>query len=155
MRRSIPILLALAALGACNPPIDTANGDTSTTDTNSTDTGTTDTGTTDTSTIDTGTAAVTEMDCSQITADHTVDMVSISFSPSDLTLSAGQTVEWTNSDSVTHTVTSGTPGNPDGVFDSGNISGGGTYCLKFNTAASYDYYCRIHLSNMTGTLTAQ
>lgn len=139
MSRSIPVLLALGLLGACNPPVND----------------TTDTSTHDTSTTDTSSNAVTVEDCSQITPDQSVSLHNISYNPSTLTISVGQTVEWTNNDSFNHTVTSGTPNNPDGTFDSGTLAGGDTYCLQFNTAGTYDYYCRIHLESMTGSVTVQ
>ena len=41
---------------------------------------------------------------------------------------AGDTVSWTNLDTVDHTVTEGTPGAPvDGGFDSGNVAVGETF----------------------------
>ena len=77
------------------------------------------------------------------------------FSPSTKSISKGTKLTWVNKDSYTHTVTSGTPGNPDGVFDSGNMSGGASFSYTFNTAGTFKYYCKIHQSVMTGTITVQ
>lgn len=67
------------------------------------------------------------------------------FSPASLTINSGDTVEWTNVDTVTHTVTSGSPANgPSGVFDSSLIMGGASFENTFDEAGSYDYFCMIH-----------
>lgn len=74
------------------------------------------------------------------------------FNPTSLTVSAGTTVKWTNKDNVNHTVTSGTPSSPAGLFDSGNITASGTYSFTFSTAGTYQYYCRVHAPMMAGTI---
>ncbi|MFB5634383.1 MAG: plastocyanin/azurin family copper-binding protein, partial [Candidatus Nitrosomaritimum aestuariumsis] len=53
-------------------------------------------------------------------------------------------VLWNNIDSAAHTVTSGIPGSPDGVFDSGMVMSGGTYEFTFVEPGEYDYYCMVH-----------
>jgi len=75
------------------------------------------------------------------------------FSPSSVTISVGQTVEWqwagtTNSHNVTWVVTSG----------AGNSAtqSSGTYSRTFDTTGTYDYYCSIHgQSVMSGTVVVQ
>lgn len=79
----------------------------------------------------------------------------ISFSPKSLTVTMGTTVKWTNKDNVAHTVTSGTPGSPNGTFDSGNLGSGATFSYAFNTKGSFSYYCKLHQDVMTGTVTVQ
>jgi plastocyanin len=79
---------------------------------------------------------------------------SVQFTPSSRTVAVGSTVTWTNKDATTHTVTSGTTGHPDGVFDSGNLSQNGTFSFTFNQAGTYHFYCRIH-SSMSGTIIVQ
>ena len=59
------------------------------------------------------------------------------------------TVEWDQNDqSVMHTVTSGTPGNSTGLFDSGPIPFNGKFQLSFNSASGligdFPYYCTLH-----------
>lgn len=71
---------------------------------------------------------------------------------SNLNVTAGTTVTWTNRDGAPHTVTSGRPGSPSGDFDSGNLGNGGTYSRQFDEPGQYEYYCAIHPS-MTGTVT--
>ncbi|MFL5811958.1 MAG: plastocyanin/azurin family copper-binding protein [Bdellovibrionia bacterium] len=57
-----------------------------------------------------------------------------------LEINAGATVTWVNNDTVSHTVTSDTPGQ----FDSGNLLPGQTYQHTFNATGSYPYHCAIH-----------
>ena len=78
----------------------------------------------------------------------------MAFSPANRTISVGTTLKWTNKDGVTHTLTSGVPGTPSSVFDSGNVSSNGTFSFTFSQAGTFKYYCKIH-SSMTGTITVQ
>ncbi|MBI2855119.1 MAG: cupredoxin family copper-binding protein [Chloroflexi bacterium] len=59
------------------------------------------------------------------------------FSPAQLTVRVGDTVTWTNGDSVSHTATG------DG-WNSGNLSNGQKYSKRFDTTGTYDYLCQIH-----------
>ena len=57
----------------------------------------------------------------------------------------GTTVEWVNGeDSISHTVTSGTPGYPAGVFDSGPLPPGDSFRFTFQQPGTYEYFCGIH-----------
>lgn len=88
------------------------------------------------------------------TSDYEVTMVGHSFSPSNLTVPVGATVVWINESDETHTVTSGSDGQHDELFDSGNVAPGGQYSYEFQEAGTYDYYCIPHYaSGMTGTIT--
>jgi plastocyanin len=80
---------------------------------------------------------------------NAVSMVNMSFSPANLTVTAGTTVTWTNNDAMNHTVTSNS-----GLFDSGNIAAGAKFSKQFSTAGSYPYHCTIH-AGMTGTITVK
>jgi plastocyanin len=71
------------------------------------------------------------------------------FVPAGLSVSVGTTVTWTNKDSITHTVTS-----DNGVFDSGNLSGGKTFSYTFNQAGTFSYHCGIH-TFMKATVTVK
>lgn len=82
-------------------------------------------------------------------------MQNTSFNSSSKTITVGTEITWVNKDPYNHTVTSGTPGHPDGKFDSGIIASGGTYTHKFTSAGTYNYYCTIHQSLMTGTIIVQ
>lgn len=76
------------------------------------------------------------------------------FSPSSKTISVGTTIKWINKDNSTHTVTSGTPGSPSGVFNSGNFGQNGEFSFKFDQAGTFKYFCNIHQS-MTGSIIVQ
>ncbi len=79
------------------------------------------------------------------------------YSPRELAVAVGTTVTWTNDDSVVHTVTSGevagNVGEPDGIFDSGNMAKGDTFSYTFDTAGEFPYHCTPH-PWMTGTVVA-
>ena len=65
--------------------------------------------------------------------------------PSLVTINAGDTVEWINSDTAAHTVTGGSPADgPSGVFDSSLVLGGAVYAFTFEEAGNYDYFCMVH-----------
>jgi len=78
----------------------------------------------------------------------------MAFSPATKTIAVGTTLKWTNKDGVEHTVTSGVPGTPSGVFDSGNLASNGSFSFTFSQTGTFKYYCKIH-SSMTGTITVQ
>ena len=84
-----------------------------------------------------------------------VIMKDIAFSPSSLTVTVGTTVTWINNDSMDHTVTSGTPGNNTGVFDSGTIAPSGKFTFTFNTKGTFQYYCTFHPTQMQAAITVQ
>ncbi len=73
------------------------------------------------------------------------------FNPSTLTVNVGDTVHWSNDDSTTHTVTSGTSPTPDGMFNS-TLAPGATFDFTFTTAGTFNYFCMIH-PFMMGTIT--
>jgi plastocyanin len=68
------------------------------------------------------------------------------FVPAYVLIPKGETVQWTNLDSVIHTATSNT-----GVWDSGDIKPNGSYKRKFNKAGTYLYHCKYH-AEMPGTI---
>ncbi len=75
-----------------------------------------------------------------------------SYSPNSIQIKVGTTVQWTNNGAAPHTVTSGTPGTPSGVFDSGPINPGGTFSYTFNSIGIYDYYSTLQ-PGMVGKVT--
>ena len=77
------------------------------------------------------------------------------FTPSTITITAGQTVNWVWMGSP-HSTTSGScPGgicSPDGNWDSMINSPPHTFSHTFPAAGTFTYYCRVHLSLMQGTV---
>jgi plastocyanin len=78
-----------------------------------------------------------------------VEMKDIKYVPADITVKLGQQIEWTNTDTPPHTVTSKTDGFD---FDSGNMPPGAKFDYKPTKAGKIDYFCTIH-SGQTGTIT--
>ncbi|MFI0739519.1 plastocyanin/azurin family copper-binding protein [Streptomyces sp. NPDC021100] len=78
----------------------------------------------------------------------TVSIRDFSFIPGQLTVTAGDTVTWTNDDGTDHTVTA-----DDGSFDSGPFGPGGTFAHTFAQSGTFPYHCEIH-PEMRGTVTA-
>jgi amicyanin len=75
-----------------------------------------------------------------LSAPKTVQATIASFSfPAELRIKKGDTVVWTNTDSMGHTVTGA-------GFDSGIIAQGKTYTHTFTTTGTFDYHCTPHPS---------
>lgn len=87
-------------------------------------------------------------------ATSSVTMEGISFIPGDLTVEVGTTVKWTNDSSVIHTVTSGTDGTHDDIFNSGDMGPNDEFSYTFNEVGTFPYFCIPHVNQgMTGTIT--
>src|SRR6267154_378473 len=65
------------------------------------------------------------------------------FSPSSVTIHPGDQVRWTWGSSG-HSTTSGSPGQPNGIWDSGIRNQGATFTRTFNSAGTFPYYCTPH-----------
>jgi amicyanin len=78
-----------------------------------------------------------------------VDIKEYAFTPETIKVKVGETVTWTNQDSVQHNVAADTPSAdaPDGPL----IGKGETYKFTFNKAGTYTYHCTPHPS-MKGTV---
>ena len=61
------------------------------------------------------------------------------FAPAEVNVTAGTTVTWTNTDTVTHTSSSDAQG-----WDSGAIAPGGQFSFAFPAAGTFPYHCAIH-----------
>ena len=67
----------------------------------------------------------------------------LKFTPKDVTINVGDTVEWVWA-ADGHSSTSGTPGIPDGIWDSGVHDAGFVFSHTFSTAETFTYYCSPH-----------
>ena len=78
---------------------------------------------------------------------------SLSFDPKTITVVIGvnNTVEWTNDDTVVHTVTSVSVPTGAQSFNEGSLSPGATFSVTLTMPGTYTYHCSIH-SWMTGTI---
>ena len=81
------------------------------------------------------------------TAEVKID--NFSFTPAELRVSVGTTVQWTNRDDIPHTVVS-----TDKVFKSKVLDSEERYSFTFTTAGTYAYFCSIH-PKMTGKVIVQ
>lgn len=83
-----------------------------------------------------------KVDTSGAVAATSVKLVNYAFSPAAIKVKVGDTVTWTNSDQVHHSVTadmtsSSAPNSP--LFGEGE-----TYTFKFTKAGTYTYHCMPH-----------
>src|SRR6058998_2180953 len=79
-------------------------------------------------------------------ADSDVAIKTFQFKPTPIEVKAGTRVTWANADDITHTVTSGTPENRDGQFNTPLPGKGTTFSFTFSRAGTYTYFCDRHQS---------
>jgi plastocyanin len=85
-----------------------------------------------------------------------VSMQNIQFDPKDITVKAGETITFTNDESVPHDVHK--QSGPGGDFASGPDGGmqqGDTFDLKLEKPGKYEYVCHVHAPGMAGTITVK
>jgi plastocyanin len=70
------------------------------------------------------------------------------YSPRSVSIDVGDTVTWVNNGQAQHSATAS-----DGSFDTGIFGPGGSRSHTFNQAGSFDYFCTVHGSAQSGTLT--
>ena len=71
------------------------------------------------------------------------------FQPDLVRIAVGDTITFTNADSMTHTATA-----LDGSFDTGQLAKGKSAKVKISAAGAHPFHCAIH-SSMKGTVTAK
>ena len=71
----------------------------------------------------------------------TVNIKNFSFNPFALNINQGDTVVWTNQDSVPHQLVS-----VSSAFSSGFLSNGQSFSFTFSQSGTYSYHCAIHPS---------
>jgi plastocyanin len=85
-----------------------------------------------------------------------VSLKDIQFDPKDITVKAGETITFTNDESIPHDVHK--QSGPGGNFSSGPDGGmqqGDTFELKLDKPGKYDYVCHVHAPGMAGTITVK
>lgn len=78
-----------------------------------------------------------------------VVMKDITFVPADVSVAVGDTVTWTNDDTVNHDVTADDKSFSSG--DAGNLAPGDKFEHKFDKAGTFKYVCTVH-PGMEGTV---
>lgn len=80
-------------------------------------------------------------------ADLGIDISGFAYDPNPMTIHVGETVGWTNSDTVNHTASA-----DDGSWTSGSLQQGETSNgVRFDAVGTFPYHCAIHAS-MHGTI---
>jgi plastocyanin len=79
-----------------------------------------------------------------------VKIDNFSFGPATITIPAGSTVTWTNSDDVPHVVTS----DDNKMFKSKALDTDDRFSFTFTKPGTYNYYCAIH-PKMTAKIVVQ
>jgi plastocyanin len=85
-----------------------------------------------------------------------VSLKDIQFSPKDIAVKTGETITFTNDESIPHDVHK--QSGPGGDFSSGPDGGmqqGDTFELKLDKPGKYDYVCHVHAPGMAGTITVK
>ena len=72
-------------------------------------------------------------------AKNEVQIANFAFSPASMTIKVGDSVTWTNQDSVGHSATA-----DDNSFDTGVLAQGKSGTITLSKAGTYTYHCRIH-----------
>jgi plastocyanin len=85
-----------------------------------------------------------------------VSMENIQFNPKDLTVKAGETITFTNNESIPHDVhkTSG-PGGDFASGPTGAMQQGDTFKLTLDKPGKYEYVCDVHAPGMVGSITVK
>lgn len=74
-------------------------------------------------------------------ASHSVQIVNFAYAPQAITVTAGDSITWTNQDEAPHTVT--TSSGPQAI-NSPNLSKGQSFTYTFTVPGTYNYYCAVH-----------
>jgi plastocyanin len=94
-------------------------------------------------------AAVVFSPASARAADTQVQIDNFTFIPQRITVKAGTTVTWTNTDDIPHTVASSTK-----VFKSKALDTNDKFSFTFTTPGAYEYFCSLH-PHMTGAVVVE
>lgn len=76
----------------------------------------------------------------------------IAFAPTQVSMAVGGVVTWTDREDVEHTVTAGTPSEPDPARFDRVLHNGETFNFTFTEPGRYPFYCRRHPANMQGSV---
>lgn len=90
-----------------------------------------------------------EGSCVTTAVEHFIDISGMAFSPNSITISVGDTITWTNLESMSHTATG-----DNNEFDSGTLGKDQSFSFTFTTAGTYTYHCAFH-GGMTATIIVQ
>jgi plastocyanin len=78
------------------------------------------------------------------TRDASIAIRTFQFSPDTLRVKRGTPVVWSNADEIEHTITSGTPAEPDNRFGGVVDKRGATHAATLEKPGTYAYFCDRH-----------
>jgi amicyanin len=85
-----------------------------------------------------------------------VAMQNIQFDPKEVSVSAGDTITFTNNEAVPHDVhKSSGPGEDFASGPSGGMQEGDTFELTLDQPGEYEYVCDVHAPGMSGAITVK
>jgi plastocyanin len=89
-----------------------------------------------------GNAAMPGMDHAATPAAESVEVEisNFAYTPAEITITAGQSVTWTNLDAAPHTATA----RDRDVLQSGTLNEGESFTQVFDTPGTYEYFCEFH-----------
>jgi plastocyanin len=96
-------------------------------------------------------SAMSKVTTAQVNAEknQTISISNFAFSPKTITVKAGSSVTWMNSDTVDHSIVA-----DDASFDIGVLAPGEKGSYTFSNAGTYVYHCGVHPS-MTATVVVE
>ncbi len=86
-----------------------------------------------------GQVSVGDMATGKQVVANQVMIIAYAFSPAVLNIKKGETVTWTNDDSVPHAI-------KFAALSSENLNDGDSFSFTFTNAGTFDYYCSLHPS---------
>jgi plastocyanin len=84
------------------------------------------------------------------TATVSVTIKDFKFSPDPIQAKVGDVIGWTNNDTIQHTATL-----DDNSCTTDALAGGAIGMLTFSAPGTYPYHCKIHPTQMKGTIVVQ
>ena len=84
------------------------------------------------------------------TATVSVAIKDFKFSPDPIQAKVGDVIGWTNNDTIQHTATL-----DDNSCSTDPLAGGAIGMLTFSAPGTYPYHCKIHPTQMMGTIVVQ
>ena len=84
-----------------------------------------------------------------------VDLIDFEFCQPDITIKAGEAIEFINFGATRHQVAHQPPGDQERFFRSDPLLSGDSFVKTIETPGVYPYICSFHFEEMTGTITVQ
>jgi len=93
-------------------------------------------------------AASAKKSTARAAGSQTVSIGDNFYSPASVSIDVGDTITWSNNGAAQHSATAS-----DGSFDTGVFGPGASRSHTFNQAGSFNYFCTVHGTAQSGTVT--